>query len=278
MLSPTRKDTTTLMPRRGLLGASTLIFLVAACEDPQPPTACDPIPQQSVAVGETGTVTACFTDPNEDELSLAATSSDPGVATASLSGNIIAIEGVSPGNASVTVTATDPGGLEAEQSFSVMVFGVSDLLFTEVAPRSVSVSPGDTVDAVFTAMNGGSAASTETFVRFFQSADSTISTDDSELGVADMPALDPAQEVSLNVTMIFPADIPPGKLYVGACMDPVSGESDTTNNCSPGIEITVLPSSSQGARNAAPAGEHKAIVLLRAGSDGLIRVTWGRSR
>ena len=277
MLSPARKDTTTPMPRRGLLGALTLIFLAVACEDPQPPAACDPIPQQRIAVGETGTVTACFTDPNEDELSLAATSSDPGVATASLSGNTITIEGVSPGNASVTVTATDPGGLEAEQGFSVTVFGVSDLLFTEVAPRSVTVSPGDTVDAVFTAMNGGSAASAETVVRFFQSADSIISTDDSELGVADLPALDPAQEISLNVTMIFPPGIPPGKLYVGACLDPVSGESDTTNNCSPGIEITVLSSSLQGARNDAPAGAHQGLVLLRAGSDGLIRVTWGRS-
>lgn len=278
MLSPTRKGTTTPMPRRGLLVASTLIFLVVACDSPQPPSACDPIPQQSVAVGETGTVAACFTDPNEDALSLAATSSDPRVATVSLSGSTITIEGVSPGNASVTVTATDPGGLEAEQSFSVMVFGVSDLLFTAVNPRSITVAPGDTVDATFTARNAGSAGAPATVVRFLQSADSIISTDDSELGMGEIPALAPSDEISFTVVMIFPDDIEAGVFYVGACLDPVSGESDTTNNCSPSIMITVLSMSSQGARGDARAGEHEALVRLLAGSGGVTRVTSGRSR
>ena len=279
MLHSARKDTICPRPGRGLIGAATLILLVAACDDPQPPAACGSIPQQTVAVGETGTVTACFTDPNEDMLSFAATSSDPGVATASAAGDAVTVEGVSPGTASVTVTATDPGGLEAQQTFSVTVVGVADLLFTEVTPRSLTVSPGDTARAVFTVRNDGSGASGETPARLFQSEDATITTDDTELGVlGNLPALEPSEEVSFNVGVIIPPSFPEGTLYVGVCVDPVPGESDTTNNCSPSVRITVTASSSQNARNAATADGHEALVRFLGGSKELIRVTSGRSR
>ena len=274
-----RKHANCPRPRRGLIGASTLIFLVVACEDPQPPATCGSIPQQTVTVGATGTVTACFTDPNEDMLSFAAISSDPGVATASATGNTVTVEGVSPGSASVTVTATDPGGLEAQQSFSVTVVGVSDLLFTEVTPRSVTVSPGDTARATFTVINDGSAASDPTDARLFQSVDDIITTDDTELGVlGELPALDPSEEISFDVGVIIPASFPEGTLYVGVCLDPATGESDTTNNCSPSVQITVTTSGSQGARKAARAGAQEALVQFLAGSQGLIKVTSGRSR
>ena len=274
-----RKDINCPRPGRGLIGASTLILLVAACEDPQPPAACGSIPQQTVAVGATGTATACFTDPNEDMLSYAATSSDPGVATAAAEGNTVTVEGVSPGNASVTVTATDPGGLEAQQSFSVTVVGVSDLLFTDVTPRSVTVSPGDTTGATFTARNDGSAASEMTTARLFQSEDDMITTDDTELGVlGEFPALDPSEEVSFDVGVIIPPSFPESTLFVGVCLDPATGESDTTNNCSPSVEITVTASSAQGAGKAARAGAPAVLVRLLGGFEGLIKVTSGRSR
>ncbi|MDE2655449.1 MAG: Ig-like domain-containing protein [Gemmatimonadota bacterium] len=96
-------------------------FALAACEDAEPPASCGFIPQLTVAVDESSAVTACFNDPNGDRLSYRATSSDPGVATASASGNTITVTGVAPGNASVSVTAADPGGLEGSLVFRVMV-------------------------------------------------------------------------------------------------------------------------------------------------------------
>lgn len=279
MLHSARKDPICPRPGRGLIGAATLILLAAACDDPQPPAACGSIPQQTVSVGETGTVTACFTDPNEDMLSLAATSSDPGVATASAAGDVVTVQGVTPGTASVTVTAADPGGLEAQQTFSVMVVGVADLLFTEVTPRSLTVSPGDTARAAFTVRNDGSAASGETPARLFQSEDATITTSDTELGVlGNLPALEPSEEFSFNVGVIIPPSFPEGTLYVGVCLDPVPGESDTTNNCSPSVQITVTASSSQDARNAAPADGHETLVRFLGSFNELNRVTSGRSR
>ena len=94
---------------------------VVACENPQPPAHCGAIPQQIVFVGETTRVKACFDDPNGDLLVYSAVISDPGVATAAAAGNTVTVEGVAPGSAFVTVTATDVGGLQAGVRFQVVV-------------------------------------------------------------------------------------------------------------------------------------------------------------
>ena len=107
--------------RLGATTATLIVLAAGACENPQPPAACGAIPQVTVNAGETATVTACFDDPNGDMLSYSATSSNPSVATASISGTSITVSAVAPGNASVTVTATDPGGLQSQQNFQVTV-------------------------------------------------------------------------------------------------------------------------------------------------------------
>ena len=106
----------------GGVALACVLLLVAACGDgPLAPASCGQLPQVMVNVGETSNVVACFNDANGDALNFAAKSSNPSVATASLSGTSITINGVAPGNATVTVTATDPGGLQAQSSFGVMV-------------------------------------------------------------------------------------------------------------------------------------------------------------
>ena len=65
---------------------------------------------------------ACFDDPNGDVLSYSATSSNTGVATVSASGPNITFAAVLPGSAAmVTVTARNPEGLTAQQTFGVEV-------------------------------------------------------------------------------------------------------------------------------------------------------------
>ena len=102
------------------------MLALAACEsqEPEPPSACSSIPEVAVNAGYTTTVAACFTDPNGDRLVYSASSSNPGVATASLSDmsdTTVAVAGVALGNAMLTVTARDPGGLTASQDFAVTV-------------------------------------------------------------------------------------------------------------------------------------------------------------
>ena len=46
------------------LALSAVIAWIVACENPQPPNLCGVIPQQTITVGESASVTACFDDPN----------------------------------------------------------------------------------------------------------------------------------------------------------------------------------------------------------------------
>jgi len=87
------------------------------------PEAVDSIAAMETYVGESAhmVVAAYFSDPDGDALSYAAESSDEGVATPTVSGDTVWVAGTRQGTAIVTVTATDPGGLSATQSFSVTV-------------------------------------------------------------------------------------------------------------------------------------------------------------
>ncbi len=69
-------------------------------------------------------VAAYFSDPDGDPLTYGVASSDTRVTVATVAGRTVTVAGVAAGNASVTVTATDPGGLTATQSFAVTVDAV----------------------------------------------------------------------------------------------------------------------------------------------------------
>ena len=81
------------------------------------------IPAQTVTAGEVVTLDLApsFNDPDGDALTYSATTSNPAVASPTVSGSTLTIAGVSEGSAAVTVTATDPGGLTATQNVSVTV-------------------------------------------------------------------------------------------------------------------------------------------------------------
>ena len=94
-------------------------------------------------------VSNAFEDPDGDDLRFGASSSDESVATVSVSGSTVSVTPVSGGTATVTVTAEDPGGLRATQTFEVTVVnrspeavGTLDALPLRVpeGPRTVNVS------------------------------------------------------------------------------------------------------------------------------------------
>ena len=118
------------------------IFVSGIAEANNPPTG-NSIPAQTVTVNATtlGDLALSFSDPDGDTLTYTATSSDSAVATVSVSGSTFTITGVAVGTATITVTAIDPGGLSAEQSFSITVDpppdiagSVSDVAATTVDP------------------------------------------------------------------------------------------------------------------------------------------------
>lgn len=129
-------------PLTALLAA----LAIAACENPLAPLACGPIPQQTINAGQSTTVSVCFTDENGDALSYSASSSNPTVATATISGTTLTITAVAPGSATVSVTAADPGGLTATASVSVMVPNRAPRAVGTIDALTVEVGDEGTVD------------------------------------------------------------------------------------------------------------------------------------
>ena len=131
-------------------------LLTASCgSEPTAPTSRtvpEPPNRAPVAVGEipaqrlTGpgarvAVAVYFRDPDGDALTYEAGSSDAEVAAASVSGSTLTVtRGVAAGEATVTVTASDPDGLSATQSFEVTV--PAHVL---VRPARAIVALGDTL-------------------------------------------------------------------------------------------------------------------------------------
>ena len=72
-------------------------------------------------------VASAFSDPDSDSLTYGAESDDSQRLTAEVTGSTLTLTPVSPGRMMVAVTATDPGGLSAEQTFTVtLTVGADD--------------------------------------------------------------------------------------------------------------------------------------------------------
>ena len=111
-------------------------------------------------------------------------------------------------------------------------------------PRVSASTPtaGASFNLSVTAENQGSASSQPTTLRFYRSTDSTISSSDTQLGTHSVPILGPGGGFIANENPTAPTS--PGMYYYGACVDAVSDESDTTNNCSAAVTVIVGASAS----------------------------------
>ncbi len=110
---------------------------------PQPPVQVGSIPAQIVNVGESAMIDLApyFLDPDGGPLTYAAATSAPGVVSVAVSGSNLTMVGVAEGTATVTVTATDPGGLSAAQSVAVTVQTPNK------PPAPIGSIPAQTVEA-----------------------------------------------------------------------------------------------------------------------------------
>ena len=102
--------------------------------------------------------------------------------------------------------------------------------------------------------NGGKDAAATT-LRYYRSSDSTISTSDTQVGTDAVAALK-AYQGGGSESVILTAPSSPGTYYYGACLDSVSGETNTANNCSSAVAVTVRSAPSDTA-----AGRYGAFAL-----------------
>ena len=211
------------------------------------PVVTDGIPAQTMQATRSVTLDLAehFGDPEGDTLTYTAETSAPGVASAAVSGAELIIAGASAGTATITVAATDPGGLIAAQTFQATIIPPApDLTFADVSPASATLTPGGSVTFTFTVRNRGAAPSPATTIRAMRSANPGISTRDAELASYSFAELGADEERAFPLTISANAGSAPGTIFIGMCVDPVAEEPDTRNNCSGGARLTIAASSS----------------------------------
>ena len=88
-----------------------------------------------------------------------------------------------------------------------------------------------------TVRNAGDGESAATTLRFYRSTDGTITTSDTVAGTDAVAGLAESGSYLGSVDLTAPSTA--GTYYYGACVDAVTDESDTTNNCSASVTVTV---------------------------------------
>ena len=97
--------------------------------------------------------------------------------------------------------------------------------------------PGGLIQMSAGVRNQGGVASPATTLRFYQSTDATITTSDTEVGTDTVAELAASGTRSHGSDVTAPSTA--GTYYYGACVDSVTDESDTTNNCSGSVKVDV---------------------------------------
>ena len=112
-----------------------------------------------------------------------------------------------------------------------------DLVMGSPSVSNSSPVTGASFTLSATVRNQGSGPSAATTLRYYRSTDATISGTDTEVGTDAVGTLAASGTSDESATVTAPAS--PGTYYYGACVDDVTGESDTSDNCSSAVTVTV---------------------------------------
>ena len=135
--------------------------------------------------------------------------------------------------------------------------GAPDLVVAAPTVSDSGPDAGATFTLSATVSNAGDESSAATTLRYYRSTDATITTSDTQVGTDAVAELAASGTSSESVGLIAPST--PGTYYYGACVDAATDESDTTNNCSSSVPVTVpepkpdLVVGTPSVRNSAPA-------------------------
>ena len=129
--------------------------------------------------------------------------------------------------AAVVMTSNAPAHANSSPDLEVGTPSVDD----------ATIYTGNRFTLSVTVTNSGDVASEATRLRGYRSTDSTITTSDTEEGSQTVNALAAAGSSSFDHGLTAPSEA--GTYYYGVCVDSVTHESDTTNNCSSSVAVTV---------------------------------------
>ncbi|MDE3258585.1 MAG: hypothetical protein OYM47_12180 [Gemmatimonadota bacterium] len=115
--------------------------------------------------------------------------------------------------------------------------GNPDLVVQSPSVSSSRVSPGATFTLGATVRNQGNGSAAATTLHYYRSTDATVNASDTQAGTDAVSGLSAGSVSAESINLTAPSST--GTYYYGACVDAVSGESNTGNNCSPGVTLTV---------------------------------------
>ena len=124
-----------------------------------------------------------------------------------------------------------PPGMNAGGDPDLAVYSITAFTSPSGTP------PGGSFSLAAGVRNVGDGAAAATTLRYYRSTDAAITSGDTAVGTDEVSALLPAGLTEESIRLTAPASA--GTYYYGACVDVVSGESRTGNNCSPGRRIRV---------------------------------------
>ncbi|CAK8715009.1 Serine protease, subtilase family [Candidatus Electrothrix laxa] len=120
---------------------------------------------------------------------------------------------------------------------TVAVATQPDLTVISPSVSDSALTPGQSFIINATAKNQGTATANSSTLRYYRSTDATITTADTELTTDAVASLATGTTSAQNASVTAPTS--EGTYWVGACVDTVTNESDTTNQCSTAVQITV---------------------------------------
>ena len=140
-------------------------------------------------------------------------------------------------------TTVDDHGNDIDDATAVVAVTVlplpSDLVVDTPSSSLSTPMTGQSLTLNVTVRNRGNGSSDPAALRFYRSTDSNITSDDTDVGTVAVAGLDASGSSYESISLTAPST--PGTYYYGACVNYVSGESDTANNCSDAVALTVLP-------------------------------------
>ena len=114
--------------------------------------------------------------------------------------------------------------------------GSPDLIVESPSVNDNTLTTGQSFTLRATVRNRGNASSASTTLQYFRSSDATISANDVEIGTDGVSSLSAGGTSAESISLNAPSSA--GTYHYGACVESVSGESNTGNNCS-GARVTV---------------------------------------
>ena len=129
---------------------------------------------------------------------------------------------------------------EEAETDSTSSEGGPDLVVQAPSVSAVMLTPGQEFTLNVTVHNQGDGQAAATMLHYYRSNNATITSSDTEVGTDEIGVLDASATSAASITLTAPTSVSAEVgIYYGACVASVRGESNTDNNCSSAVKITV---------------------------------------